>query len=471
MWNKLFQSLQLIPKGSFQDRFISIIRLILFCGVILWLFDVQYSLLFVCVSILLITLFYKRKGNEMYDKTETINTQEETITDFPSGETIPFCDDQVSVEDVQSTNKLSLNQRLAVKNVLDAHPATKVRPVIPPPAYDLDSWKQNDTATISIINKAPVHEEVFQSGYVESSKYPEKYTHDQIVAPRPVVTTTPIPTLPVSVTENWQDIRSDPKLVAPRPVVTTTPIPTLPVNSADVVEGYNGPQEYESVQTYPGMINESCGYDKTNVNYNLPSNIPFGNCYRTTNSVDYNKNIFTQTITPGNYSINEIAEPINANIGISFTQQFEPTTKRSNAYGTMYTGHDYKIVGDNGPEEEKEDYPNYDNVYDPRFYGYGTSYRSYLEPMTGQTRFIYDDVNSVRMQNYITRSKIDHLNVDREVVERDPRVIANNSWLDNSVNFRDDLQQRLTRKINAQHWQKRLFPNSMRPVGSGKVIR
>ena len=217
------------------------------------------------------------------------------------------------------------------------------------------------------------------------------------------------------------------------------------------------------------MIDDANGYDKTNINFNLPNNIIYGKCDRTPNLAEYNKNLYTQTITPGNYIFNEIVEPINSNIGISFTQQFEPTTKKTDANGTLYTGHDYTILGEETPVE-REDYPNYDNVYDPRFYGYGTSYRSYNEPMTGQTRFLYDDVNSVRMQNYITRNKIDHINiVDSDVNES--RAIANGTWLNDSVDFRNDLQQRMTRKINAQYWQKRQYPNSMRPAGSGKVIR
>ena len=32
--------------------------------------------------------------------------------------------------------------------------------------------------------------------------------------------------------------------------------------------------------------------------------------------------------------------------------------------------------------------PNESNVYDPRFTGYGTNYRTYIESVTGQPRFI-----------------------------------------------------------------------------------
>ncbi len=49
------------------------------------------------------------------------------------------------------------------------------------------------------------------------------------------------------------------------------------------------------------------------------------------------------------------------------------------------------------------------DLYDPRFTGYGTSSRSYLEPVTGQVRFYYDDIDSYKRPNYISRSKVDFI--------------------------------------------------------------
>jgi hypothetical protein len=192
----------------------------------------------------------------------------------------------------------------------------------------------------------------------------------------------------------------------------------------------------------------------------------------------YNKNLFTQIVTPDNYSFNQVNEPINSNIGISFTQQFEPVTCKRDDKGLTYTLHDPRIIEPVSEIPQQQVKPNYDNVYDPRFYGYGTSYRSYLEPVTGQTRFMYEDVNAIRMPNYVTRSKIDHLpyadhygpmeagsemgNVHNPHI----RYLAQDSFLRDSLQFRDDLQQRLMRKVNAEGWQKRMYPNSMRPANS-----
>ena len=74
MWNRLFNSIQIIPKGSLQERFMSIIRLILLCGIILWLFNMTYSIIFVLFAILLVTIIYenqkKKEEKENYEPTD-----------------------------------------------------------------------------------------------------------------------------------------------------------------------------------------------------------------------------------------------------------------------------------------------------------------------------------------------------------------------------------------------------------------
>jgi len=37
------------------------------------------------------------------------------------------------------------------------------------------------------------------------------------------------------------------------------------------------------------------------------------------------------------------------------------------------------------------------------------------------------------------------------------------------MEFREDMQERWMRKVNAESWQKRMYPNSSRPVGSSIV--
>jgi hypothetical protein len=224
----------------------------------------------------------------------------------------------------------------------------------------------------------------------------------------------------------------------------------------------------------PGMVNMQCGYNPDQLfNSNLPVNFAAGNCEQSPNLASYNKNIFTQTIQPGVYTVNDVIEPINSNIGISYDQQFLPVScKFTENGGTLYTQHDpnlVDIVRKDDRQSVKQAVDNA-NIYDPRHSGYGTSYRSYTDETTGQTRFAYDDINAIRMPNYITRSHIDFepyadsygpMKTGQSLgneFNSDIRALAQDSWLRNSLQFRNDLSERRMRKINADAWQQRVAP-------------
>jgi hypothetical protein len=90
--------------------------------------------------------------------------------------------------------------------------------------------------------------------------------------------------------------------------------------------------------------------------------------------------------------------------------------------------------------------------------------------MLGNQKFYYDDINAVRMPNYVTRSKIDFLpmadqygpmkseygNEHNNFIKK----MANDAWERNSMEFRTGLQQSLMRKQNARRWQQRQAPIS-----------
>ena len=122
---------------------------------------------------------------------------------------------------------------------------------------------------------------------------------------------------------------------------------------------------------------------------------------------------------------------------------------------------------------------NANNVYDPRMYGYGTSYRNYVDKTTGQPRFPYDDINAIRQPNYIVRSKIDTHNFsdtygpmqNSGIALNDIRQHAQDAFLDDSLSFRNDMMSRLMRKRNAELWQTRQAPLSKagsRMMGGGQ---
>jgi hypothetical protein len=111
--------------------------------------------------------------------------------------------------------------------------------------------------------------------------------------------------------------------------------------------------------------------------------------------------------------------------------------------------------------------PNIANITDPRFSGFGLNERSYIDPELGQVRFFYDDINAVRMPNYLTRNKLDSCltigdsygNVDSGNLSlHEARRGAETSWTENSLQFRESLMTSLLRKKNEEQAQKRLAP-------------
>lgn len=108
------------------------------------------------------------------------------------------------------------------------------------------------------------------------------------------------------------------------------------------------------------------------------------------------------------------------------------------------------------------------NVFDPRFAGYGSDDRNYTEPTLRQTRYFYDDVDAIRRPNYIVRSKIDScvtpfgdgygpMRVDQRTLNQN-RPLAEQAYLNQNLNFRNDMMESLMRKINSERWQTRAAP-------------
>jgi hypothetical protein len=181
---------------------------------------------------------------------------------------------------------------------------------------------------------------------------------------------------------------------------------------------------------------------------------------------DEQRNLETQTLQPHVYERPEVHQPINANMGISITPQF-PNTYKTTARngGLMYveTDKDYSE-----PIIPRPELPNESNVFDPRFSGYGSDNRYYLDPLLQQPRYYYDDINAIRQPNYIVRSKLDSCvtpyGEDYGPMQRgalslnEVKKLAQKSFMDNSIQFRNDLTERQMRKVNEEMEQRRKAP-------------
>lgn len=203
-------------------------------------------------------------------------------------------------------------------------------------------------------------------------------------------------------------------------------------------------------------------------------------------------------LQPNVYTYNTVHQPINATNGIAIVPEFPDVTQviatpDQVLYGDynippqphvsqfpVYEGYTsmgspdaiypWQCPGTTQPSTTSVlDYePNIYNTYDPRFSGYGSADRSYQSPMLGNTQYFYDDVDALRMPNYITRNKLDSCltpygdaygNINSGNVSlSDVKRLAEQSYLDNSLSFRDDMMKSLMRKRNEEMNQIRSMP-------------
>lgn len=398
--------------------------------------DIRVGMAFFAVSFILNILVYTNKMSKENYQLDYVNFG--TMCDNVPSKVIhkntdyAVCNDVVVVDD----NYQSINQKLAGYK---GNPKTRVAPVITTPIYAL-AQRDNDLIVPNIINDQ-TNDNLALAGY--TSDY-------SICASAP-----PEPSLP-SYNKPQGNLLQDLAENYVKNGISKNRNNMLPEYNENM---FNAPFDY---------VNTQSGYNPPQLfTANFPANGPQGNCAQSPRFNDYNDNLFTQNVQPGVYYQEQVIEPINSNIGISFTQQFLPKTyERTANGGTKRIDHDPII--DMPPPEiiEDIDFPKPENIYDPRFSGYGTSYRGYVDNVVGQPRYFYDDINSVRMPNYIVRSNIDiHDYADvygpmqtGGLALNDIKRDANLAFEQDSLLHRNEIMERVMRKSNARMWQQRQFP-------------
>lgn len=197
---------------------------------------------------------------------------------------------------------------------------------------------------------------------------------------------------------------------------------------------------------------------------------------------------------PDAYSYSDVSYPINSNLGISYTPESPPRVldQVATPHGTypLYHRIDPQLIrdDDNTPPERREELPrrtawsakysmfdaapgtvNFEDIYDPRFNGYGDEYRSYGDVNLGQVQYYYSDIDAYRYPNFGTRSKVDYIDYidpmgrvlpeyDRQVGLNDIKQTVHDQYTADALYFREGLQERLMKKRNRELWQLRAAP-------------
>ena len=444
----LFCSYTLIPLDgmSLAEQMNSLTRLVITIFMILLTIGFRFSVLFLLLSLLFIIILYyiqkntmERFGAENYTppdntRNQTKQTIVNNLTNYQQ-----FCNNTDLSLDKEVFNNpewISQNQIL----VGPPNPKTNIPPVITAPAVDPSYWRGTNLATSSKINKQG-NTDLQRSGYIISD-------HNQI-------------------TERYNGKDRNKYAGA-----------NVDIDHKDDKGKFNVFLENSN----GGEIETSWGYNPDQLaESGLPSNLSASGLSRDPLMKTYNKNLFIQNIQPGIYSRSDIIEPINSNMGISFTQQFPPASTRIDPItgALLRTEHDPRMFKHYTSKNKSVYTPNEADVYDPRFTGYGTSYRSYNDDQLGQTRFYYDDINAIRMPNYICRSNIDNQSfadtygpIPSGFENGNPYTanihqMAENAFLEGAIQHRTEMSERLMRKVNSEQWQRRLAPISK---SSGRML-
>lgn len=526
----LFNDIKILPKHdmSMEKQMNCISRFIILVFIILYFIEYKQSVLFLILSLFFIIILYYLQKSKMttLEKYENLKMRENYIIrnkdmsnisnmternkyiydsqklydnfvseprytqeKFPSYYNQQY-EKPVEIKPDQSYH--SYNQEI----VGGPNPKTKIRPVVAPPSHAWEYWKENDLVFPSGINDRSV-QDYYNSGYyidqpISNNNRPTKNLNNVNILNEEKLKINP---RKLEIKEkynfnyngtnlannnknsnNYMQFSEGDSDESKSCKSCTKGMIELPSKGKTMLnkdtQNFSKFEEKapETILRYTGDIDDACGYDETNLYYNLPTNYASTNCERTQKMSDLNRDIFTSTIIPGTYYKNDIVEPLNSNIGISFTQQIPPRKVSYDKYGNkILTGMDPRLYKPDSNQPKNFDITSNFDVYDPRSNGYGTTERSYTDKLTGQPRFYYDDVEAIRRPNYIARSDIDFLeNADtygpiksydeQEISNENARREAENTYTDNVLEFRTDMMTRLMRKRNAELWQRRIAP-------------
>lgn len=531
----LFTKLKIIPKDNMtlETQMNSLSRLVIFIFLILYLLQYKQAVLFLLLSLFFIIILYYLQKSKMTTREnflDDMRTVKKQVYKDPIVNNVNNINTPKNLDYIYKTEKLYndfvnqdryainkfpsyYNQQIEKEFIIEpdqsfvssnqnlvggANPKTKIRPVVAPPSHDWEHWRANDFVFPNAMNERSV-QDYYSSGYYvdESIQCPKKKDRLMVQTKENYTVPKPVNTRKENIKENYnfnnssrsnnyfpisgsQDANEPP---SPKSCKTCKGGPyDLQPSSEKLFKMENGDfKKFDKNSSFdidnkrsPGDIDDACGYDQSNLYYDLPSNYSSTNCQRRNDLKELNGQVFTSTVVPSVYYKNQIIEPISSNIGISFTQQIPPRKISYDKDGNkIYTAMDPRLYSPDLNDPVEEDFnvtSNYD-VTDPRTNGYGTSYRSYIDKLTGQPRFYYDDVESVRRPNYIIRSDVDFLKTadsygpikddnDEIDVAENMRKNAEYAYLDNTIDFRNDMMVRLMRKRNAELWQVRMAPKA-----------
>lgn len=481
---QLFNSIRLIPSssGDLGSNLNALTRLTIIISVVIIIFwSPIHGLVILIVCLIGLTGTYYASSKQHHAVTENFDpilrdppvlSSRDDKGEFTfKNERKVFCNDFKPL--VFDDTYLSVNQQLAGC----ANPKTYVKPIISAPSHELDEWRATDLVRHSAINDT-TNFDAFRSGY-EGDNYTGScdmnyrgYGAAQYQLPQKCPECAYVPCMCSVKDKSTSDRVNDVLTQTIQPGVYQRSMMDEPINSNI---GISWTQQFN-----PMLINDNCSFVKYTA---LDGNIPV-NRYGTGNSGDdgtaspSNDRPYYEPPSPkyppGHQHLLGWQSPLDDDNYRNFyleqntdtyphTTGFHPSTydnKRNCLTLDKLLKNEKKYTGN-----ERENYQSESNIFDPRFTGYGSDDRGYVDNITGQPRFFYSDLDSIKMPNFVARSNVDifpwatQYGPDAGVQTGDGyKQMGNNAFLDASIKFRTELQERLLRKRNAELWQRRVAP-------------
>lgn len=473
----LFESTEIYPtiKMNRDQRTNSVTRLVLLVFIVLYYLKYKYSTVFLLLSLLIILILYFINIKEYYSDIKM---------DAPINYKKPLVG-----QNTKAQQKMSLQPLVA--------PRSHDREVWSFPSYRHSAVNHNNSMYELSEEYVPVDQPEDYAEYDPRLKKYTEFAFDKV--------------------SDMCSGRNDPSQIAPSSASQAQPqqqsfqsaSPALTTNINNVL---NTPvRENFASQAYNPQFDNRSQFSSASVQpsqqpqQNPPQTsqlFPDGSMLlpKTTTSIyapdeDMNRNRFKymENIQPSSYTYSDVSYPINSNLGISYTPQTPPLVidqvAMSDASYPLFHRIDPQLVRDgNIPAERLQELPrrtnwsakysgmeaapgtvNFEDIYDPRFNGYGDPYRSYGDVNLGQIQYSYSDIDRYRYPNFVTRSKVDFINfqtpMDQELPEYtrnvgldDIRKEVESQYTADSLYFREDIQERLMRKRNRELWQLRAMP-------------
>lgn len=381
---------------------------------------------------------------------------------------------------LENPNYVSNNQLLAG----NPNPKTEKATIIVPPIDDMSNWKPTDFVNYSQINKETNYD-LGRSGYLIQDDCNQKFKQLQNKSDMKKNVSDIMNSRSI---ENFQSIKLGQAIKSKNPDLMNEPAPLVENFNGNITGNINCDSVNDKIENIKNahliddqshflpendIVNTSIGYFPENIKANLPVNIPADINVQNPTFDEYNKQLSSNVIQPGVYNSTQVLQPINSNLGICYPQQLIPYYKNVEENGDVTYEYLDPFLPENAeklkPKCEKKHIIDTSNVYDPRSNSYGTSYRSYIDKMTGQVRYYYDDINAIRQPNYITRNNIDTFNFgtsygpmtkDEFIGNSGERVRtkADDKFLCDTTDFRNDLQQNYMRNKVSRQFQLKTAP-------------